>query len=637
MIHQFAELGQFYLDREGVKDPLLRYAHDPSAKFRTKEILLLVFSCDGFERVQVDEYDESRRLRCLYRTGPPNGWDATATTGMATVKKGKENTADGEIAKKLTRLARSINEALERGEDIPAWESEALALMRDTLQPPEDQEGSTGADPRSLIFASLREAHGDLTEPAILTVAWRSPDKDLRWVGDFKAFQQALARKGTEAASKKKGIEGDVKGLGQCCICGKRDTEVSGLLQIQQFKIYTLDKPGSVSGGFNPVEAWRNFPACRECCDKVDFSGERIKRDLSFNYYGFKYLMLPSPVRLAPTEAHHLLHRLVSARVDHKASKRLTDAEDELFEIIADENNRLQLDLLFYQPDPQSFRPALYVSGLLPSRFRDLFRAQERTDRHPWLRSPSPRSFTEGTFTFGCFRNIYPAARGGSTFDDDFLAATRAALEIRPHRADRMLEIGMRWVQEDCLEGKAWPFRLADLFRSLQFFEELTRGENERSQPTMIVDYGDTEQADRVRRLFQQAPETSRLRADPAAQAAFLVGACCGRIETIQSLVRGSTPFEGKYKGFRLNQPDVQRLFIAAKDKAKAYGPDKERIVSGLLSCAASALAATAERWALGPDEISYYFALGHALRSRLAKEQEDQEVSPAAREEHNP
>jgi len=55
--------------------------------------------------------------------------------------------------------------------------------------------------------------------------------------------------------------------------------------------------------------------------------------------------------------------------VDRKASKRLTEAEDELFEVVAEENNRLQLDLLFYQPDPQSFRPVLYVSGLLPSRF----------------------------------------------------------------------------------------------------------------------------------------------------------------------------------------------------------------------------------------------------------------------------
>jgi hypothetical protein len=67
-----------------------------------------------------------------------------------------------------------------------------------------------------------------------------------------------------------------------------------------------------------------------------------------------------------------------------------------------------------------------------------------------------------------------------------------------------------------------------------------------------------------------------------------------------------------------LNQADVQRLFVAAKEKAKAYGEEK---VAGLLECAAVALAASPEPWALSPDEVSYYFALGHALRPRFAGE----------------
>ncbi len=632
MIHQFAELGKFFIQREGVADQLTQYATDPAAKFRSKEILLLVFSEKGFEQVQVDEYGEDRRLRCLYRAGPPNGWDATPTTGMATVKKDKENTAPSEIGKKLTRLARSIGEALEDGVDLPSWEREALALMCDKLGPPEKSEDAPANDARSEIIARLREAHPELKEPAILSVAWRPAKGELRWVGDFKAFQQALVRKASKSASTKKGIEGDVKGIGQCCICGKRDTEVSGLLQVQQFKIYTLDKPGSVSGGFDPTEAWRNFPACRECCEKVDFSGERIEKELSFNYYGFKYLVLPSLVRSAESEVYQSLNRLVSARVNRKALKRLTEAEDELLDLIAEENNQLQVDLLFYQPDPQSFRPMLYISGLLPSRFREVFKAKDRVDAHPWLQKPSPTTFVRGGFTFGCFRSVFPAAHGGSTFDDDFLAATRSALELRPHREGRFLEIGMRWVQQDCRDGRDCRPRLADLFRSLLFFEVLTR--RERNQPMVAIDYGGTAQAGRVRQFFEQSPETSRLHSDSEAQAAFLVGACCGRIESIQSQVRQSTPFEGKYKGFRLNQSDIQRLFIAAKDKSKAYGPDKELWVRGLLTCAACALAATPERWSLGPDEISYYFALGHALRSRLAEEQ-DPETDPVTNEDN--
>jgi hypothetical protein len=97
----------------------------------------------------------------------------------------------------------------------------------------------------------------------------------------------------------------------------------------------------------------------------VDFSGERVKKELNFKFYSFKYLLLPSPVQAAPTEAFKIFHRLVDAKIDTHTSKRFTDAERELFYLISLENNLLQVDLLFYQPDPQSFRPALYVSGLL--------------------------------------------------------------------------------------------------------------------------------------------------------------------------------------------------------------------------------------------------------------------------------
>ncbi|MBI2807301.1 MAG: hypothetical protein HYX68_20150 [Planctomycetes bacterium] len=622
MIHQFAELGKFFLQREAVTDQLLQYAADPAAKFGSQVILALVFSANGFERVQVEEYDDDRRLRLLYRQGPPNGWDATPTTGMATVKKGQENTADADIGKKLARLARSIGDARDHSEDLPTWECEALTVMHDVMHPPEGNKLSAIDDHRSAVIAALRSAHPDLKNRAILTVAWQVPGEEIRWVGDFKAFQQALVRQGTDAGTKSKGIEGDVKGTGQCCICGKRETEVSGLLKVTHPPLYTLDKPGSVAGGFNPLDAWQNFPACRSCCDAVDYSWERIKKELSFNYYGFKYLLLPSPVRIAPTEAYEWMSRLVSARMSRNASKRLTEAEDELLDLIADENNRLQVDLLFYQPDPQSFRPQLYVSGLLPSRFRSLFDGQQRADRHQWFQQPSPRAFTDGGFTFGCFREIFPAAHGGSTFDDDFLSATRYALELRGFPDRRLLEIGMRWVQQDYIDGSKWEYRLADLLRCFIFFEEIAQHQK-RSTSLNPIDYGSSEQADRVRKCFEQAPDTGKLRTDPGAQATFLVGACCGRIETIQQATRGSSPFAGKYKGFRLGQQDIQGLFVAAKDKAKAYGEEAERTVNGLLSCAAAALAATPDRWSLSPDEISYFFALGHALRSRLAKERE--------------
>ena len=640
MIHQFAELGAFYRDREGLGkgagDPVAQYMRDPVAKFRTKTVLLLIFSGKGFERIQVEECDPVKRRAYLYREGPPNGWDATPTSGLRAVKGDTDAKYQAalleEIRKKLVRLSESIRDAVDRGVNLPGPETKTLGKIREWLDSANANDESSTAkrvalrDQIQRYNPPVAKKKSIVSQPAIISVAWQEEKEPLRHVGDFDTFQQSLVRSGKESATTKKGIKGAVQGIGQCSICGKTNTEVSGLLQIQQFKLYTLDKPGSVSGGFDPSGAWRNFPACRECCDKVDFAGERVKKELNFDYYGFKYLLLPSPVLPTPTMAYQFLDRLINARINKTAQARLTAAEDELFYVVSQEKNLLQVDLLFYQPDPQSFRPALYVSGLLPTRFRELFEAKGRVDRHPWLNASSPGSFAKGQFTFGSLRNVFPAAHGGSNFDNDFLAATRAALELREFSTRRLLQVGMRWVQDDYRAGKAWQFRLADLFRTILFFETLTNPDTERREQDMQVDYGDSDQANRVRKVLDQA--SGKLRTDPAPQAAFLVGACCSRIEQIQAHMRGATPFSGKLKGFRIDRSDVQGLFVAAMDKAKAYGIEQERKVSGLLECAAAALAATPDQWPLSPDEISYFFTLGHALRPRFAKDADEYPTS---------
>lgn len=639
MIHQFAELGRYYQDREGVgtdkSGRLAQFTQDPSQKFRTTKMVLLVFSSSGFVRAEVDEFDESKRLRYLYRAGPPNGFDAAATTSLQAVKKDASGKFDSNFAaalrKKLARLGRSTEDTKANAKSAPEWEKQALDNSLRFLQyasnPSNDRlPGATW----NRMLSAVKACHApDSKQAAILSIGWADDSDSIRRVGDFEAFRASLVRHGEKAASgsKAKGKAAEIAGMGQCCVCGQKDVEVLGKLKVFQPPLFTLDKPGSVSGGFAMSDAWKNFPVCRECCEKVDFAQERVKKHLTFDYYSkFKYLFLPLPVRPEPTFAYELMDRLISARVNKAAAKRLTQAEDELFYIVAEEeNNRLQVDLLFYQPDMQSFRPAMYISGLLPSRFRELFAAKDRVDSHPWLNEPSPAGFTKEKFTFGSFSKVFPQAHGGSKFDDDFMSATRAALELRPFRVERMLQCGMRWVRQDYRDGKGnlWHFRLADLFRSILFFDHLLDSQT-RSDNLMTVDFGDSPQAGRVRTVLEQA--NGKLKSDSVAQAAFLVGACCSRIEAIQHRTRGASPFEGKLKGFRLNQADVQGLFVAAKDKAKAYAEEK---FSGLLECAAAALAATPEQWRLSPEEVSYFFAIGHALRPRLAGEKESSDESP--------
>lgn len=618
MIQQFVSLGTYFMSRDEVVErgaDFEQYAQDPAQKFRSKTVYLLLLKAGSLVRVQVEEYSAENRAWYLYRAGPPNGADATPTTGLQSTKDDRE--FEQALTKRVKRLAQAVRSALElRIPDEDPQDIEALEVT------PSGLESET-----TRILAELKSLHPNPKEPAILSVGWLSKDDSLRRVGDFAIFKRAVVHSAKSGFAGKK-TQGASTGHGQCSICGAIDVDVSGGLQVPNFKFYTLDKQGSVAGGFDRAKAWINFPACSACCEAADYAGERVKSELAFTFYGFKYLVLPLPIlpKESP-EAFATLTRLSAARMNRTAIRRLTDAEDEILYAVAEEQNLLQVDLLFYQPDPNYFRPVLYIPGLLPTHFQQLFVAKQAVDGHPWFEAQGQDKFASGEFTFKSLRDVFPAAHGGSTFDDDFLEAVRCALDLRPYPRARLVSMGMRWIRERFAErGGVDETTLGQLTRTLMFFDALRS-----SSPSPDADgdtnmnrdiYGTSPQADRVRAFFEHAE--GRLRSEPAAQSAFLMGACCKRIMDIQDRIRGARPFLGKLKGLRLNEVDLRRLLPEIIDKAEAYGDENRRIVAPLTECTGAAMASAGDVWQLTADEVSYYFALGLVLARRLAAEGND-------------
>jgi CRISPR-associated protein Csh1 len=608
MIHQFVELGDFYRKVEGVDNDLAQYAQDPELVLNSSTVLVIVFSAVGYEGIQVEEYDPSHRLWYLFRPGPSNGFEPTGTSAMPRWNPNQAGDFEKRVLTKLTkRLPKSAESALRDAQEIEDWEREALAAFAGL--------GSCAAK----VSTDIAARHTDPKKGGILTLGWRLPDGQLRRVGDFKAFQQSLAKAGRSSASNMRTV-GESTGTGECSICGTKNVTVSGLLRIEPFKFYTVDKPGAVSGGFDSAQAWRNFPVCAGCAARAQFSGERLKKNLTFDYYGFQYLVLPSVVQPNPTIVHELLDRLCQARVTRTAAARLTDAEDELFWAVAQERNIVQLDLVFYEVGGRSFRPALHVSGLIPSHFQALFQARARVDTHPWLRPDVKGSLLPKPYSFGTLRDVLKG------FDAEFLEATRAALMRRSFGDRTLIRFGMQLARQDFVSDGKWRQRIGALCASMLFFEELTSSAKDGTVVT--VQFGNSPQAERVRRVL--AESNGALRGNPEAQAAFVTGACCKRIEQIQQNELGSAPFREKYKALKLAQKDIRQLFVDASAKAQAY-EDQGDIVSGLLACAAEALRASPDTWSLAPDEVSYYFALGLALAGRFAKGFGDQEDTNAA------
>ncbi len=615
MIQQFVALGKHFLQRDAAGNDAASYAQDPSRKFRSKYIYLLLFSKMGFDGIQVEEYSEDRVGWYLYRAGPSNGCDATPTSGLPAWKPGDDEDFRKKVTTRLKRLPSSIKQAITLATPTEQLEMEELRKIAECF---------SAAEPR--ILSEIKKTHPNPRESATLSVGWQDGTGHLKRVGDYAVLCRAIKKAGVEAAGGKK-TQGRSSGTGQCSVCGAPASLVFGGLQIPHFKFYTLDKRGSVSGGFDSKQAWRNFPACAECCRAADYAGDKVKATLAFRFYGFTYLVLPLPTVARETEVFEMLDGLIAARMNSKAARRLTDAEDEILYVISEEKNRLQVDLLFYRPDPTYFRPELYVAGLLPTQFRKLFDAKEKVDFHPLFRASGVAKFVEGEFTFGSLRNVLREARGSSNFDADFLTAVRSALELRSYPADRLLGLGMRWVRQGFAQrGRIDESALADLTRTLMFFNVLAGEPMSQNGGSMTsASYSDSPQADRVRAFFADAP--GALRTDPTSQAAFLVGACCKRIMDIQERVRGARPFLGKLKGLRLTESDLKRLLPEATEKAEAYGEDNRRKVSGLLECAGAALLAAGDGWELSPDEVSYYFALGLVLAPRLAAANNSEDV----------
>ena len=76
----------------------------------------------------------------------------------------------------------------------------------------------------------------------------------------------------------------------------------------------------------------------------------------------------------------------------------------------------------------------------------------------------------------------------------------------------------------------------------------------------------------------------------------------------------GSPPFLKKLKSLRLDQRDVQSVFVALQNKMNEYGIGhwwknlREGISLGFIEAG--------DRWPFSPDEIGFYIAVGMSLNS---------------------
>lgn len=158
---------------------------------------------------------------------------------------------------------------------------------------------------------------------------------DKKYIGEYEIFKlfllELIKEKNQRSSSQDK----------TCSLCKQKREKVSGMVNV--FKFYTIDKPGFIKGGFSSENAWKNFPVCSSCQTHLSEGRKYLEENLRFEFYGFKYLLIPKLTLGTDSEYTEVLDILEKTQKDirlgEKKLERITNDENEILEIVSEFND----------------------------------------------------------------------------------------------------------------------------------------------------------------------------------------------------------------------------------------------------------------------------------------------------------
>ena len=619
MIQAIMKIGKWAGESDGAIGSIEKFVQNPNEKGNIKKVLTITLSKRDdsliFKDVDMEEFRQKYLLKYLYRRGSSSGADVTPTSKYA-----------GDMKKTFKKkIVRSIQDITKEGKNLglDSDEQERVQMIYDALSSNED------SITKRLIERSEEIEKG---EGAIITLVFLENGKK-QYIGDIDLFQKVLSSKAREKYFKQYGKE--ALGNNQMCsVCLKERAEVYGFVNTYNF--YTVDKPGFVTGGFKQQDAWKNYPVCFECAGNLELGKKYLNENLRFNFYGFRYLLIPrfftdrimeDSLDVLEDMSDRRATEMIQAGFDQTYINQLTDAEDEILNLISQEKDYFSFDLLFYREKQSAFNILLHVEDILPSRFRMLFDLKARLDAIDIFKREISKK--EGkrllVFNFKVLRNFFPYVSKTRSYDKHFLELVGKIFSLKPvdyHLIIKAIVTKLRsrfvndeYTKIDCLAGYLLLNYLAGL-------DILSKG-GERMEAKPIEDlkesFGseDTSISDKIE-LFFCAHGGFFDNAEK--KASFLVGILIQKLMNIQWQEKNATPFRAKLYGLRLTEPLLKKISYEAQDKLEQYKKNYYRELENVI---AQYMVVGGSGWSLTNDEISFYFTMGMNLADLFKSKKE--------------
>jgi CRISPR-associated protein Csh1 len=538
------------------------------------KMLLLVFEiinnngglkCEykGIDIEKVSSEKEDYR-KYAYRKGSSNGGDITFTTKLYI---GKKDEVILNIRKKLPKIKNRYNE-------IKSFSNEGGKIIQE-----QNIFSSIAEQFSNSFYTIIRELineinNWDRNENTVgITLMIKQNEKE-SFLRDFEIIKSLIIK--SEATTKF--INQNTKSLTHnkiCSVSGKTEDEIYGFAA--PFAYSTPDKQGFISSFFNKKLNWRNYPISSNEAFILEQGRKFIQQNLTGYFYGHEYMLVPHPIIKTETEKLKKINNLLKTAFDEEKTakkEKKKRAEDRIQRLIAEEDNYFNLDIAFYKRVQSSMKIQLMLEEILPSRFRQLFIDVPETVNKNKLFKNALKTKKEGLydlkFTYQLVRDF---------FSSEFLDVVNKLFLGKKLSDKYVYENIIKLIRKNYNESKStdnwveptmWTVKRAIMLISyLQELKIINYNENYK--------YMEVENTQKKESRFNLngfndfVKENSDFLDSDIKVGTFAVGVIVRFLFDIQKASLGSTPFENKLRGYKLNPELLINVYTEALDKIQKY------------------------------------------------------------------
>ena len=360
-----------------------------------------------------------------------------------------------------------------------------------------------------------------------------------------------------------------------CSITDKIEKNIFGFAA--PFKYSTFDKPGFISGFFNKKQNWRNYPVSEEEALKLELGRRYIRENLNSYFYSHEYVIVPHSIIKTEKEKLKNILRLIKGALISESGKKETKkrSEERVLKLIAQEKNYFNVDILFFQENKtnKSMKINLMLEEILPSRFRRLFiDVPETVNKNKLFKNAITikKELQDIKFSFQIIKNF---------FSSDFLDVVNKLFLGKKLSDKYVFENIIKLIRKNYNESKSsdnwveptmWTVKKAIML--ISYLQELKIINYNKNYKFMEVEHKTKKESRFNLNGFNDfVKENSNFLDSDVKVGVFAVGILVRFLFDIQKASLGSTPFENKLRGYKLNPELLINVYTEALDKIQKY------------------------------------------------------------------